>query len=189
MDLAAVKKQLSSAPDECRQAVTNKMETMFQTIDRSLKTMYGVMAELRPVILDDFGLSAAIDWQAEEFEKRTSITCQRNIDETPRDLAKTVATVVFRIFQELLTNIMRHAGAKTVNVKLLCDHNRLVLQVADDGCGITEAQINDPGSFGLIGIRERLHPWSGTVRFQGSASRGTQVTITLPLHIERQTHD
>ena len=133
------------------------------------------------MILDDFGLAAAIEWQAEEYKNRIGIECRMAPTGFEPDLPKDQATAVFRIFQELLTNIMRHAQANEVVVKLKAGNGDLILQVRDDGRGITDAEINDPKSFGLLGIRERLYPFGGQVAFQGRPGLGTLVTVRLPM--------
>jgi signal transduction histidine kinase len=136
---------------------------------------------LRPVILDDFGLAAAIEWQVEEFRKRVGIACRMEPTGFEPDLPKDQATALFRIFQETLTNIIRHARADDVVVRLAAGDGDLILQIQDNGRGITETEIDDPTSFGLIGIRERLYPWNGHVSFEGRPGRGTRVTIRLPM--------
>ncbi len=176
MDLAWVKKKLP--PNQT--AAFEKIETMFQVIDDALKTLHSVMAELRPVILDDFGLAAAIDWQAEEFRKRTGILCEADTSGFTGTLAKEMTTAVFRICQELLTNVARHAEAHKVQISLQVQGGALTLKVADDGRGITETQVKGAQSYGLIGIRERLYPWNGEVTFQGRSGRGTEVIISIP---------
>lgn len=177
MDLAWIKKRLP--PDQA--AAGEKINAMFQVIDASLENLHTVMAELRPVILDDFGLAAAIEWQAGEFQNRNGIACRLEIDEVSPSLAKELQTAVFRAFQELLTNIVRHARAKTVRIALQAREGFLHLEITDDGRGITQAEINAPGSYGLMGIRERLYPFNGTVTFEGHPGQGTRVLVELPL--------
>ncbi len=176
MDLAWLAKRW---PME-RPEMTERIESMSRLIDKALETLHTVSAELRPVILDDFGLAAAIEWQAEEFAHRTGIPCRADCEETETGLAKDLATAVFRIFQETLTNILRHAGASAVGVRLETRGGELILEVTDDGRGIREEEIHDPRSFGLIGIRERLYPWNGRVDFIGHPSKGTRVRVTIP---------
>ena len=100
------------------------------------------------------------------------------------ELPKDLATALFRIFQETLTNIIRHAGASRADVLLKKEDRRLVLTVIDDGRGITESQVDDARSFGLIGIRERLHPFGGSARFKGGTGGGTQVAVEVPIEEE-----
>ncbi|MEJ2038305.1 MAG: histidine kinase, partial [Desulfosarcinaceae bacterium] len=177
MDLAWLNKQLSPKLGE----IVEKMQSMSQVIEEALKNLHAVTAELRPVILDDFGLAAAIEWQIDEFRKRSGINCNLESNGFEPDLPKDQATALFRIFQETLTNILRHAQADDVEVRLQEHEGVLVLDVHDNGRGITTDEINHPMSYGLLGMRERLYPWNGRVTFQGRPGRGTRVTIELPL--------
>ncbi len=179
-DLSWMKKRLPSGADQ----IVEKLGAMGQVIDSALETMHAVTAELRPVILDDFGLSAALEWQTEEFKNRTGIDCRIETDPDLPEVPHNLATAVFRIFQETLTNIMRHAEAGRVDVRLKKDGAALVLEVEDDGRGITEEQIKDPRSFGIIGIRERLHPFGGQLRFEDGHGGGTRVTVAIPIEEE-----
>jgi signal transduction histidine kinase len=161
--------------------VQDKIDSMFNVIDASLQTLHAVSSELRPVILDDFGLESAIEWQAGEFQNRTGVRCRLDSSLADLDLTKEQSTAVFRIFQETLTNIMRHSGASEVDVRLEMNENTLLLEVADNGRGITEAEITNSQSFGLLGIRERLYPWNGQVDFVGHPNKGTRVIVHVPI--------
>jgi signal transduction histidine kinase len=178
MDLAWLRKHMPAGDS----ALSEKMEAMIRLIAESMEKLHAVTAELRPVILDDFGLAAAIEWQGERFSQRSGIGCQFQNNGYEPDLPKDQATALFRIFQELLTNIIRHAGADEVVVRLEEKNGELRLQVVDNGRGITEDEINSPYAFGLLGIRERLYPLGGRVDFEGRPEQGTRVTIHLPLH-------
>jgi signal transduction histidine kinase len=177
MDLSWLKKHW----EEERPKVEGKMGAMADIIDEALKTLHAVTSELRPVILDDFGLAAAIEWQIEEFGSRTGIACRMEKIGPEPDLPKDQATALFRIFQEILTNIMRHARADRVDVRLEKRGGRLIIEARDNGRGISESEINDSKSFGLLGMRERLYPWNGRVDFEGRSGQGTVVTVRLPL--------
>jgi signal transduction histidine kinase len=161
--------------------VQNKIDAMFKVIDASLQTLHTVSSELRPVILDDFGLESAIEWQAEEFQNRTGVRCRVDSSVADLNLTKEQSTAVFRIFQETLTNIMRHSGANEVDVRLTMNTDALILEVADNGRGITEAEIDNSQSFGLLGIRERLYPLNGQVDFIGHPNKGTRVIVRVPI--------
>ncbi len=178
MDLFWLKKRLSKENGN----VSEKLEGMSRIIDESLEDLHAITAELRPVILDDFGLAAAIEWQCNDFQNRSGITCRMEMPETEPDLPKDQTAALFRIFQETLTNVARHAGASFVKVCLGVEKNDLLLQVQDNGRGITDTDISNPKSFGLLGIRERLYPWDGRVLFEGMPGQGTCVTVRLPLH-------
>ena len=177
MDLAWLKKQI---PVNHLQVV-EKLGSMAGVIDEALRNLHAVTAELRPVILDDFGLAAAIEWQIEELRSRSGLDCELECNGFEPDLPKDQATALFRIFQETLTNIVRHAHADQVKVCLGENDGELELDVQDNGRGITEDEINDPKSFGLLGMRERLYPWDGRIGFEGRPGRGTRVMIRLPM--------
>lgn len=177
MDLAWIKKQM---PDN-RQQVVGKLQDMFRVIDEALKNLHAVTAELRPVILDDFGLAAAIEWQLDEFRQRTGIDCILEGDGYEPNLPRDLATALFRVFQETLTNVMRHAQADAVKVRFRESDGTLMLDIEDNGRGITGEEIDDPKSFGLLGMRERLYPWDGRVSFEGRPGRGTCVMIRLQM--------
>jgi len=136
--------------------------------------------ELRPGILDDLGLTAAIEWQVEEFEQRTGIECDVSVDEVII-LEQDCSTAIFRIFQEALTNIARHAKATKVIGSLKEEDGKLVLEVRDNGKGITEKQICDAKSFGIMGMQERVYLWGGEVKISGIREEGTTVRVSIPL--------
>ena len=185
MDLAWLKRKgLDFAPKAAEKAAA-----MGDIIDRSLKDLHTVTAELRPVLLDDFGLSAAMEWQLEEFQQRSGIHCRMETDGLETDLLADQATALFRIFQETLTNVARHAQATEVTVRLETRDGQWILRVQDNGRGITEAEIHGPEAYGLLGIRERLYPWNGRVFFEGQAGKGTRVTICLPVSKKEKTDD
>jgi signal transduction histidine kinase len=177
MDLSWLKNHMIQNQPE----VQNKIDSMFNVIDASLQTLHAVSSELRPVILDDFGLESAIEWQAGEFQNRTGVRCWVHSSVADLDLTKEQSTAVFRIFQETLTNIMRHSGASEVDVRLEMNEDTLILEVADNGRGITETEISNSHSFGLLGIRERLYPWNGQVDFIGHPNKGTRVIVRVPI--------
>lgn len=177
MDLSWLKKHMIQDNPK----IHSKIDSMSNVIDASLQTLHTVSSELRPVILDDFGLESAVEWQAEEFKSRTGLRCRVESSVTDLNLTKEQSTAVFRIFQETLTNIMRHSNATEVDVRLEMNKGELILEVADNGRGITEAEISNSQSFGLLGIRERLYPWNGQVDFIGHPNKGTRVNVRLPV--------
>lgn len=157
-----------------------KTRSMSDLINTTIQTVKRISAELRPGILDDLGLVAAIEWQAEEFQHRTGIVCRVIIDPEELTVEKDRSTAIFRIFQETLTNVSRHAGASRVTVRLREKNGMLSLMVRDNGKGITKKQILDSKSFGLIGMRERVHPWGGAVDIKGIPGKGTTVLVDVP---------
>jgi PAS domain S-box-containing protein len=158
-----------------------KTKSMSKLTDTTIQTVQRILTELRPGLLDDLGLAAAIEWQAEEFQKRTGIKCEVTLDPDEIIIDQDRSTAIFRIFQEALTNVSRHANATKVKVNLKKKAEKLILKVKDDGRGITEKQISDPKSFGLIGIRERVHLFGGEFKISGIRDKGTTVTVGIPL--------
>ncbi len=159
--------------------LVEKINAMTDLIDMTIQNVRRIASELRPVILDDFGLHAAILWHAKEIEKRTGI--KFTITVTPEDITmnKEKSVVIYRIIQELLTNIIRHARATKVDIKLKQRDNKLFVFVKDNGIGIEEN--TDRKSFGLLGIKERVHYWQGGIQIKGKAGKGTSVKIILPV--------
>jgi signal transduction histidine kinase len=127
------------------------------------------------------GLCAAVEWQAEEFAMRSGLICEAHCGPLSRDPDPQCSTALFRILQELLTNVVRHAQARRVDVELREHAGALVMEVRDDGRGITEEQIRAAKSLGLLGIQERAEAVDGSVEFRSQPGRGTCVTVTVPL--------
>jgi PAS domain S-box-containing protein len=158
-----------------------RIATMVAQLDATIDSVQRISSELRPSVLDDLGLTAAIEWEAAEFERRTSIPCRVDLNGHRPRLAPQRATAVFRILQEALTNVARHANARHVEIVLRLARGRLTLTVRDDGRGITEAEARSPRALGLVGMRERALAWDGELDVRGEPQRGTVVTVRLPL--------
>jgi signal transduction histidine kinase len=184
MDLAWLAKHLPG-PDQSLQA---KLDAMGAVIDATLQVLHRVCTELRPVILDDFGLAAAIQWQTEDFQGRTGIACSVILDTEADKLTQDESTALFRIFQETLTNTLRHASATEISVRLWEEDARLMLEIADNGKGIANTEISSPTSLGLIGMRERVYGINGSIQFTGIQDKGTRVTVAIPLNGKRVSH-
>jgi len=172
-----------------RDEIFAKLESLAALADGTAQRVRRLCTELRPAILDDLGLLAAIEWQAQEFQTRTGIECNliRKIDLL--NVNSRQATAVFRIFQEILTNVARHARASSVQVKLKTAEENLVLQVKDDGAGISEDKINGGVSLGILGMRERAALLGGELAIQGVPAKGTTVTLSLPLNFSQPADD
>jgi PAS domain S-box-containing protein len=155
--------------------------SMIDLVGMTMQTLKRIYMDLRPGMLDHLGLAVAIGWQAGEFEKRTGIRCKLNVEPEDLELDPELATSIFRIFQETLTNIARHAEATKITVHLKGTAGSVELAVRDNGKGIAEEQLTKPDSFGLLGIRERTHHWGGDVRITGKPGRGTMVKISIPV--------
>jgi len=184
MDLAWLAKHLPG-PDPSLQT---KLDAMGAVIDTTLQVLHRVCTELRPVILDDFGLAAAIQWQAEDFQSRTGIACSVILDTEADKLTQDESTALFRIFQETLTNTLRHAAATEIGVHLWEEENQLMLEIADNGKGIADTEISSPTSLGLIGMRERVYGINGSIQLSGIQDKGTRVTVAIPLNGKRVSH-
>jgi len=161
---------------------TGKIKSLVGRIDAIVRTVRRIATELRPGILDDLGLVAAIEWQANDFQSRTGVQCvvRTRVPHQP-GLSAELNTAFFRIFQETLTNIIRHADASRVEVQLKKETGHVVLEVRDNGRGITEADISGAASLGLRGMRERAALLGGDVAIRGLPHEGTTITISLPL--------
>jgi len=183
--LSTLKLDLSLLGDELGESkgvFRERIEAMTRLVGVSMKSVKRIISELRPQVLDDLGLTAAIEWQAEEFQKRTGISAELSIYPQEIILEPDQSTALFRIFQEALANVAQHANAHAVRSSLTEIDGVVELEVEDDGRGISREQIEDPRSFGLVGIRERAHSCGGTAEIEGSAGHGTRVRVrfTLP---------
>lgn len=159
----------------------DKVQGMSELVNATIESVHSITTELRPSLLDDLGLPSAIEWQAADFQKRSGIRCQAVIKYACETIDRDLATAVFRIFQETLTNIARHSKATLCRVALSAGEKELSLEVTDNGVGITQWQIDDPRSFGMIGMRERAHLWGGTVHVRNAKPSGTTVRVIIPL--------
>jgi signal transduction histidine kinase len=152
---------------------------MGEFIDTTIGGVQRIVSELRPAILDDLGLVAAIEWQAQDFQRRTGIACTLHVNAEHFDIDSERATVVFRICQEALTNVTRHANATTVVIRLEERPEAITLEVTDNGRGIPQEKLVDPQSLGLLGMRERAELFGGFVTIAGRPDAGTAVTLHL----------
>lgn len=176
MDLAWVGQHLGGEQDELQA----KIQAMTRLIDETVQAVRRIATELRPGVLDHLGLIPALEWQVREFQERTGLVCVFN--KSPSDLVvdSARATTVFRICQEALTNVARHAQATRVDITLRLSGRNLVLEVRDNGRGISAEAVADPQSVGLMGMRERVLPWGGDIQIHGVQGKGTVVTVQLP---------
>ena len=183
LTLALMKQDAAALPD----GAPGQIALVMRQIDDTIRSVKRIITELRPGLLDDLGLYAAIEWQAGEFETRTGIRCHLALPEDELTVDQERATTLFRIFQETLTNVARHAGASEVRVSLAPGRDCLDLVISDNGRGITEEELRNPGSFGLLGMRERALTCGGTVDITGAERAGTTVRVTIPLSHREQT--
>jgi PAS domain S-box-containing protein len=158
-----------------------EIEQMIALVDETVNTVRRISSELRPSMLDDLGVVAAIEWQTLEFHKRSGI--QSDFDSVAENatLDREQDAELFRVFQEALTNILRHAGATKVNVLIDEDDGQLVLEVRDNGRGITEMEKHGARSLGLLGMRERVKSIGGEIEIIGEPGKGTRLTVRIPM--------
>lgn len=176
LDLFWLQEQLSSDSGECGE----KIESMIAMVTDTVRSVQRISAELRPRLLDDLGMVAAIDWLAKGFMKRTGIPCTVSLDNVGNCTGTACATALFRIFQETLTNITRHAEATQVNASLECRGGSALLVVMDNGIGISAEQLASDESFGLLGIRERALMCGGEADISGVPGNGTTIRVVIP---------
>jgi PAS domain S-box-containing protein len=177
MDLSRLQPSMNEAS---RPKLEEKVLSMIEQVDTTIAAVQGLVAELRPGVLDDLGLVAAIEWQCLDFERRSGIRClfDSKQEDIPLDSAK--ATVAFRICQEALTNVVRHARAKEIRVHLEKLDRELLLEIHDDGQGIVPEKVTAATSLGLLGMRERAGAVGGALEIVGRPGQGTTVTLRLP---------
>ena len=175
MDLAWLARRATG-----QEPLLEKLRAMSAATDEIIQQVRRISTELRPGVLDDLGLLAAIEWQAQEFQQRTGTTTTVESNGGDTQLGRDVSTALFRIFQEALTNVARHAGAKHVGVRLGLEGDDVELEVRDDGRGITPLEAANPRSLGLLGIRERARRLGGRAVVAANASGGTRVSIRVP---------
>jgi signal transduction histidine kinase len=169
--------------------IAEKIRTMTGMTDTAIQTVQKIASELRPSILDDLGLQAAMEWQSRAFERRTDIHTEATFDLHETGVSRDVSTALFRIYQEALTNIVRHAHATEVRLSLKSSAGMITMAIQDNGRGIHEKQVSAPNSFGLMGMRERVYSLGGDVTIHGNEMMGTGVTITIPLTVKEMIHD
>jgi PAS domain S-box-containing protein len=176
IDLAWLKPRVTD-----RREVAERVQSLIGRIDGAMDTVRRIASDLRPSLLDDLGLVAAVEWQAQEFERSTGITAKLEVEAVQPDLDDACATTAFRILQETLTNVARHAHASRVYISLGVTDQELTLEVKDDGRGITKSEMASPRSLGLIGSRERAIACGGELVIQGVRGKGTTVLLRIPL--------
>jgi len=180
LDLAWIAGKLPKEKD--LKPLLEKTRALAAHIDSTIQMVRRIATELRPGILDHLGLAAALEWQANEFQTRTGIKCDVHASLPDLGLPPDLNTAFFRIFQETLTNIIRHAGATQVTVHLKERDERIVLEVKDNGRGILPEEISNSRSMGLLNMRERAGLLGGDFKIStGAGGKGTKVTVSIPI--------
>ncbi len=182
-ELTSLKFDVAWLRDRARKAHNEtdreKLGGVLKNIDAAINSVRRIATELRPAVLDTLGLTAAIEWQARDFQKRTGIRCALNLEED-LPIGVDASTTVFRIFQESLTNVARHANASEVGIRLERINRHLVLRIEDNGKGFDES-IEAPHSLGILGMQERVRLLNGKLNVAGAPGRGTVVQVQIPL--------
>jgi two-component system sensor histidine kinase UhpB len=177
LDLAALAQRLPASSRGARA----RLQAATALVDTAMEVTQRVAAELRPGILDDLGLVAAVRWAAAEFERRSEIPCVVEVALSDAPVDDALATTIFRVLQESLTNVARHAHATRVSVHLASDQREVSLTVRDNGRGIDAAEAAREQRLGLLGMRERVSAWGGVVEIAGRRDEGTTVWVRIPL--------
>jgi len=179
-----ITESIESAPHA---AVLARLASAMELLDSTIQSVRDIATTLRPSVLDEVGLEAAVDWQAREFQHRTGIACDTTIWPHNMVLGPEQSTALFRILQEILTNVARHAHATNVHLRLEQSGEYVSLQVRDNGRGISGVEQSGPEAFGLLGMRLRAQQQGGSFDIQGASGAGTTVTVRIPLY--RTTDD
>jgi signal transduction histidine kinase len=161
-------------------ASSSRSQSILKLLDQAIQSVRRIGTELRPRILDDMGLAAALEWGAEDFQTRTGTKCEISLPDIDIRLDAERATALFRIFQETLTNVTRHAGATQVQVRLTKENAGLILEVRDNGRGMRDDQLSGKSSLGILGMRERVLLLGGTLTISSTLGSGTTVRVEIP---------
>jgi signal transduction histidine kinase len=181
--LTAIKLDLSSLARDFTSEQSQQWKrasSILRLVDQTIQSVRRISTELRPEMLDDLGLVATVEWATREFAARTGTKCLLDLPEERIALDPKTATAVFRILQETLTNVGRHANASEVKVRLAKQDGDLTLEVQDNGRGITEDEVSSAGSLGILGMRERAFLLGGQVAVSGEPGKGTTVRVRIP---------
>ena len=176
MNLVWLREKLTKGQED----LSEKVKSLEDIVDDNLQIVKKISSELRPTMLDDLGLAAALEWHSQDFQKKTGIRCTLVLEPDDFELDTDRSTTLFRIYQEAMTNIFRHAQATRVRISLSDATGSVVLSINDNGKGIEDENITNAKSLGLVGMRERVHHWDGSVEIRRK-KKGTAVTITIPL--------
>jgi PAS domain S-box-containing protein len=183
LDLRLIERKAAGVGDlELRAALNGKITSARALADETITAVQKIATELRPAILDRLGLEAAIESETQAFQSRTGVDCQWTLPAAPLPLEPDQATALFRVFQEILTNVARHAQASRLSVRLTQKGDEVILEVDDDGIGIRPGDIANPTSLGLLGMKERVAILGGQITFGPNNQRGTRVVVQISVH-------
>ena len=183
LDVSWVRKRITESIEPVQlAAVLARLDSALELLDSTIQSVRDIATALRPGVLDEIGLAAAVEWQAREFHNRAGIACETNIWPDRIVVGPEQSTALFRILQEVLTNVARHAQATHVHIRLEESDEHVSLQVRDNGRGITDVEQSGPKAFGLLGMRLRAQQQGGEFDIQGTSGTGTTVTVRIPLY-------
>jgi signal transduction histidine kinase len=181
IDASLLRKKIAAQSNDDKDYIEGEFNSMIKLIDSSIESVKRIATELRPEVLDHLGIMEAIKWQVEEFENNTGIRCIINDLQSHPELNAALATTVYRIIQEALTNIARHSKATVVNLLVGVDANNFLIEIKDNGKGIKNEETEGIKSLGLIGMRERVFLLNGTISIIGKPGKGTVVSVKIPM--------
>ncbi len=176
LDACWIEKKL----DKKNKSLHKVTQSMLKMIESSIAKVRWISTTLRPVWLDELGLNETIKWLTEEFQELTQIKCNVTVELESTTLDSDIATAIFRIYQEVLTNIFRHSGATRVEASFNETPHYIVMKIHDNGKGITKEQASSPRAFGIIGMRERANFYGGKMEINGNKDSGTRVMVKMP---------
>lgn len=181
-DLEWIEQKLKGSSDvTTANTIQEKVKLAEELIDNTIGVVRRISSELRPKLLDNLGLIAAIDWYAKDFQNRTGIVCNTESTLEDVELKREKATAIFRIFQEILTNILRHSEATTIKMNMEIKDDDFILEVKDNGKGITEEEQQGADSLGILGMKERAYLIGGEIFIDGQDGKGTTVRVSVPI--------
>lgn len=185
MDVTLLQKELVEKED-----MHMKTQSMLNMIDDTIRVVQKMSSELKPSILEGFGLVAEIKQQVKEFKKHSDIKYELSLDiKEDYQLPVELATAIFRVFQESITNVLRHAHATKIKIEIAHTNDDLLMRIQDNGIGISQKQLFDPSSFGIIGMRERMYHWNGKVHIKSAPGKGTTIIVNVPWEEQEKTLD
>jgi signal transduction histidine kinase len=180
--LTVVRMELSVPPDgDGTRSDSDRNQRMVRRLDAAIESVRRICSDLRPSLLDNMGLGAAIEWLAQDVQERTGIRCETTLEGLPDELSPERATALFRVVQEALTNAIRHANASSLSIRQRTRGDEIVIEVGDDGRGIKPEEQTARHAYGIAGMHERARMLGGTLRVRGGP-HGTQVVVRMPAH-------
>jgi signal transduction histidine kinase len=184
MQLRLIENKLCDRDDRTLNPIIDDVVETCATIDETISSVRRIASGLRPLALDHLGITSAMDEEAEQFTRRTGIACELKLGDIEAVLPDDVQTAAFRIFQECLTNVARHAKAGKVTAECRMEGNEFIMSVSDDGVGIDSSIVENPDSLGLVGMLERAADAGGGLKIKSGFDRGTLVTLSIPIETD-----